>query len=170
MLSSCKLIFISFLVFAFASCEQVKEVELIETDYGMTYPADYVLDETGENGTTFFLKIPSKDSNTDFVSNINLMVQDLEGLNLDLDGFVAMTEGQMKGVGEIIQTKRMKVDKTEFHSLIFEGNINGFDLKFLQYDYVKDNKAYVLTYTAKKDEFDKHFTQAKKVMDSFYFN
>lgn len=165
-----KCILIAFLFFSLVSCQTVKQKELERADYGISYPENYLFDEAGENGTSFVLKIPNTVPTADFVSNINLIVQDLDGLNLDLKGFVALTESQVKAVGQLINSKQMKVDKTTFHSLMFEGNINGADLKFLQYDYVKDNKAYVLTYTAKKDEFDKDFTEAKRVMDSFYLN
>ena len=74
-----------------------------------------------------------ENSQDNFVENINLIIQNLEGLNVDLNKFVAITEGQISASGELIRSKRIIVNGNECHSIIYEVTFNGFNLMFLQY-------------------------------------
>jgi hypothetical protein len=44
------------------------------------------------------------------------------------------------------------------------------DLKFLQYDFVKENKAYVLTFSSKPNDFKTNLKVFEPVMKSFRLN
>lgn len=140
---------------------------LDKKDYSIAYHAEFLVDETGSRGPALVFQIPDEDSADHFSSNINLVIQDLSTLDYDLDKFVELTENQVKSVLTVLETKRVKDEGKEFHSLIFEGTLNGLDLKFLQYDFVKNKRAYVLTYIARTDQFDKNLPEVKKTMDSF---
>jgi len=140
---------------------------LDKKEYSIDYNASFLLDETGSRGPALVFQIPAEDHDLGFSSNINLVIQDLSTLDYDLDKFVELTENQIKTVLNLVESKRVKNEGKEFQTLIFEGTLNGLDLKFLQYDYVKNKRAYVLTYTAKSDDFDKYLPDVKKTMDSF---
>ena len=68
---------------------------------------------------------------------------------------------------DIVGFSRKNIDEFIDDIDIFEGNFNGLDLKFLQYDFVKDDKAYVLTFSAKRNEFENYQKGTQKVMNSF---
>lgn len=140
--------------------------EINRNGYSIVYDSDFRLDESGRNGVDFYLFMPMNHQN-DFGENINLMIQNLETLKYDLDQFVALSENQIKASGKLIESVRKKSGEQEFHMIIFEGNFNGLDLKFLQYDFVKDDKAYVLTFSAKRNDFENNLKKAEKVMNSF---
>ncbi|MHC0442118.1 PsbP-related protein [Flavobacterium sp. 3-210] len=91
----------------------------------------------------------------------------METLNIDLNKFVEISEKQINTYGKLIESKRNKIGQNEFHLFLYEAKMNGFELKFLQYDFVKNNKAYILTYTGKKDDFEKFKNQMEKIMQSF---
>ncbi len=139
-------------------------------DYFMFYKSNLELDESGKNGSTFFLFTKKTNSNDNFVENLNLVIQNLEGMNIDLNKFVAISDSQIKTNGNLIESKRILGKKQEYQRYIFEGKMNNFDLKFLQYDFVKNNKAYILTYTAKKEDFEKYLPQMQESMNSFTLN
>ncbi|MFM7017887.1 hypothetical protein [Flavobacterium sp.] len=138
--------------------------------YSISYPSTLRLDETGKNSTEFSLYTEKKDANDNFIENINLMIQDLKGLNIDLNKFVELTENQIANAGKLISNERIKKNNIEYQVMIYEAKMRGFDLKFLQYDFVKNEKAYFITYSAKKDEFDDYFKQMQEIMNSFKFN
>lgn len=144
---------------------KIKEIN--RDEYSIFYDSILRLDETGNNGVEFYLFTEKEDSKDDFVENINLMIQNLEGLNIDLNKFVAITEDQILANGELIRSKRIIVNGNECHSITYEGIFNGFHLMFLQYNIVKKNKAYVLTYTAKRKDFEKYFNEMELIMKSF---
>lgn len=141
-------------------------LEFRAKDYSIAYDSQFRLDVSGKNGCEFYLFVPRSKAG-EFEENINLIIQNLGVLRYDLNRFVTLSEQQIKASGRLIESKRGNVDGQAFHILIFEATINGLPLKFLQYDFVKDDKAYVLTFTSKKEQFNQSLPRAEKVMNSF---
>ena len=144
--------------------------EINRNGYQIFYNSNLRLDESGKNATEFYLFTQKESSEDNFAENVNLMIQNLETLNIDLNKFVEISENQIKTYGKLIESKRSKINQNECHIFIYEGLMNDFELKFLQYDFVKNNKAYILTYTSKKTDFEKFYIQMEKVMKSFKIN
>ncbi|MGB3608104.1 hypothetical protein [Psychroserpens sp.] len=165
-----KFLLIILTVFQFSSCQSNKKEETKEIDkngYTLTYTSDLKLDESGKQGSEFLLFTKKINANDNFVENINLIIQNLENLNLDLNKFVEITENQIKANGNLISSERIKINNSEFQKLIYSAHLNNFDLKFIQYDFVKNNNAYILTFTAKEDEFEKYSSDMEKIMKTF---
>ena len=55
----------------------------------------------------------------------------------------------------------------DYHEVVYQGDQNGQQLQFLQHYYVINEKAFVLTYTAEKTDFDRYLEESRKIMDSF---
>lgn len=140
--------------------------EISRKGFSIQYDSSFRLDESGQNGTEFYLFTPTSPGD-DFSENINLMIQNLGVLKYDLNQFIVLSEKQITASGKLVESIRKKENGQEYHVLVFEAQMNGFDLKFLQYDYVKNDKAYVLTYTAKREEFENYRKEMEKVMNSF---
>jgi serine/threonine-protein kinase len=162
---------LSFLIvsqFIFCQINQKKETSILnKTEFKISYTSDLKLDESGKNGLIFLLLTEKSDSEDNFAENINLIKQDLDKLNLNLDKYVEITEKQITEKGKLIESKRLKKYGLEYQRLVYEAFLNNFDLKFLQYDFVKNNKAYILTFSAKKEEFDKYLKSMEEIMKSF---
>jgi hypothetical protein len=141
--------------------------EINRNGYKIFYSDNLRLDESGRNGSEFYLFTQKENEQDNFADNLNLMIQNLETLNIDLNKFVELTEAQINEKGKIIDSKRVKNNGNELHILIYESTINGFELKFMQYDFVKNNKAYFLTYSAKREDFEKYLPEMENVMKSF---
>jgi hypothetical protein len=163
------------LLFHFTSCQNASNKENIESNealqnkknYTIDYDSSFTLDESKKNGTEFYLFSNKIKPQPDFVANLNLMIQNLEGLNYNLDQFIALSEKQIKPDGKLLSSERIKTVTSEYHVLLFEANFNGMDLKFLQYDFVKADKAYVLTFSSKSNDFDSNLIIFEKVLNSF---
>ncbi len=52
------------------------------------------------------------------------------------------------------------------HFLVYEGRQAQLKLKFYQAYTIKDNKAYLMTYTAEPESYDKFLNDAKLIIDS----
>lgn len=148
------------------SCQSNSKTLLEREDYSISYEKDYEMSESGKNGIDFYIGL-SLDKNQNFTNNINLLVQDLSETGLDLKKFVDLTESQIKSSGQLITSERKNRNGAEYQSIVFEANFGKGDLKFLQYDFVQDNKAYILTYTATVGTFEEDLSKAQEVMDSF---
>jgi hypothetical protein len=160
-----KLSLLLLISFQFINSQNKKEIN--RNGYQIYYNDNLRLDETGRNGSEFYLFTQKDNSEDNFAENLNLMTQNLETLNIDLNKFVELTEIQLKENGKLIESRRDIANGNEYHILIYEATMNGMELKFLQYDFVKNNRAYFLTYTAKKADFDKYLLEMESVMKSF---
>ena len=52
------------------------------------------------------------------------------------------------------------------HFLVYKGRQSQLELKFYQAYTIKDNKAYLITYTAESESYDKFLNEAKLIIDS----
>ena len=144
---------------------------LEQSNYVIQYPDDgFELNISGQMGMSFILFSKQNTPNGTFRENINLLIQDLKGLNISLDDFVNVSENQIKTLitdGKLIESKRFIKDNSEFHELIYTGKQGLFNLKWKQYFTIKSEKAYVLTLTTRVEQFDNYISVGTKIMDSF---
>lgn len=165
---------LSFLLILFICIFQIKaqsnQKTLKGNDFQINYPDQWEVNQSGLMGSIFFIFSPLDDSTDKFRENINLVKQDLSGIKMSLDDFVILSEKQLKTIitdVKIIQSKRITKNNNEHHLIILEGKQGFFHLKTMQYYWIKNNKAYILTFTAEIDKFDSYFSKAKKIMASF---
>jgi len=143
---------------------------LIDDKFEIKYPSDWDVDKNGQMGTSFFLFSPLSDESDKFKENVNLLIQDLTGHNLTLDQFVELSNNQIKTMvtdGQIILSDRITDDEIEYQKIIYSGKQGIFDLKFEQFYWVLDDKAYVLTLTCENSQFNKYQKIGEEILNSF---
>ena len=99
-----------------------------------------------------------------------MLVQNLPDSRITLDKFVEISIQQIKRYiteAKIIENKRIHGKNADYHKIIYTGKHGKLLLKYMQYIWVIDNKAYILTFTAEEKSFDKFFETAKRIMASF---
>lgn len=141
-----------------------------DNTYSINYPDNWVLNTSGQMGSSFILFTPLSSKQDQFRENVNLIIQDLTGHNLDLDKYVALSENQIKTMvtnGEIIESKRITTGNLDYQKVIYTGKQGLFNLKFEQYFWVIGNKAFILTFTCEESQFDNYQATAEKIMNSF---
>ncbi len=165
---------IIFLTLNLSAYEQTEDWNTIKKNsYSIDYPKDWEINESGQMGTSFILFSPLTSQKDQFKENVNLLVQDLTGYNLDLDGYVEISEGQIKTMitnGKIIESTRVTEQTLDFHRVIYTGKQGNFNLKFEQYYWVVGDKAFVLTLTCEESQFDDYKLTGEKILNSFKLN
>ncbi|AWH86128.1 hypothetical protein HYN59_13860 [Flavobacterium album] len=144
---------------------QTLDKNIIKSDYSINYSSNWKLDETGRNGSDFILI--SSTFTGKFRNNINLLIQNLKGTNLNLDTFTELSKNQINSKGKLITSRKKSANGKEFQELTFEVSIPDYNVKFLQYYFLKNEKAYILTFTALNSEFDNLLPEVIQIMDSF---
>ncbi|XLS29851.1 hypothetical protein ACJD0Z_03275 [Flavobacteriaceae bacterium M23B6Z8] len=138
--------------------------------YQISYPENWQIDQSGSRGTAFIIYMPSPGEVAGFKDNINLMVQDLTGYDLDLQGFTDLSlkqlEQMIKGV-EVVSNDRKNDGNHDYQRLVFSSFQAGFDLKFEQRYWVIGKKAYVLTVTYLQKNASAQEPIIEKVFDTF---
>jgi hypothetical protein len=143
---------------------------LDQSNYTIQYPSTWELNQSGQMGTSFVLFSPLESDKDKFKENVNLLIQDLTGQNIDLDKYTEISEGQIKTMitnSALMESKRIKNGKDEYHKIIYSGDQGIFHLQFEQYYWVINDKAFVLTFTSEKDKFADFREIGEKILNSF---
>jgi len=141
--------------------------KLDKSEYSIQYPKDWTLDISGTGGTVFMMT-SKLDSDTDQVTqNVNGVIENLPE-KIDLDAYAKAALDQIKTVyPTILEKEKVKSENGDFYKVIFSGQQNGMELKLEQHYRIKNNKAYVITFTSSIDDFDKDKEIGEKIMSSF---
>jgi hypothetical protein len=138
--------------------------------YTIEYPADWDLDQSGKMGTQFLILAPLTEAKDQFRENVNLHIQDLTGQNLDMDRYVSLSENQITTLmanGHILESSRHNHKDHEYHKMSYSGNHGTYKLQFLQYYWIINQKAYILTLTCEHQEFEEYKTTGEQMVNSF---
>jgi len=160
---------ISLLIFALVTLnhsELLNEWKTLKSSaYSITYPDDWSLDESGIAGTKLMIFGPVIQGQS-FRNNLNLIIQDLSGMGINLDKYVEISVGQIKQyiTGAEIHYSQTKNSR---HEIIYSGKNGDLSLKWRQYYWVKDDKAYILTFTADAKSYEGQMKLVHQMMDSF---
>lgn len=134
----------------------------ISGKYSISIPEDWSFSESNP-GTEFIVKSPlSTKPNDMFAENVNLMVQEVG--NMTMDEYMNLTKQQFLGMN--VSDLRI-VDVKGKKELEYSFKYAGSELKVLQYLWLENRKAYILTYTDMKDAYGMHIKLGRKVLDSF---
>jgi len=143
---------------------------LNNSEFSINYPKNWELNSSGQMGTRFIIFSQLTDKNDQFKENVNLIIQDLTGYDFDLNKYVELSENQIKTMiteSNILINERITKNKKEYQKIIYTGRQGVYDLKFIQYYWLENNKAYVLTFTAEVNEFTKFKKTSENILNSF---
>lgn len=138
--------------------------------YSIQYPSSWNLNQNGQMGTSFIILSPKESEQDKFSENVNLIIQDLTGKDIDLDKYTKISEEQVKTLltnSVIIESKSFKKDNAEYRKFIYTADQGIFHLKTEQYYWVVKEKAYVLTFTSEQNKYVDYVEIGEKIMNSF---
>src|SRR5260221_6358570 len=135
---------------------------LKNSEFLIKYLGQWELNQSGISGTNFILFAPNQSPT--FRDNLNLIIQDLKGQNIDLNKLTEISVGQIKQY--ITNSKILQSETTTKHKIIYTGRQGQLNLKLDQYYWLNNEKAYVLTFTADQNSFDKQIEIVNSIMDS----
>lgn len=161
-----KTLFIITFLFSFISFSQ--NVRTIKTsEYEISFPENLKFDDSKTRNIEVIIYMEKENEKDLFIENINLIIQDLKDYQIDLNEYVKITETQVNENGKLIESKRISLNGTETQVMIYEAKPTGRALKFYQYILVKNEKAFVLTYSAEVENFELYFQEINKIFNSF---
>jgi hypothetical protein len=164
------IILILFPVIAFSQDEEIIKFE--KDNFSIEYPATWILNNTGEHGTEFFLHPKQSESSNVFTENINLIKSRPNASNITIEDYQVIAEKQVFGM-----MTQAKINKSEiidrhgykFYKLIAEGYSNNYKFKTAIYSWFKDNQIYTLSFVTLYETFENNHIESFKIMDSFKF-
>jgi len=138
--------------------------------YTISYPDNWVLNNTLQPLAKLFIFSDKEDDNDNFRENINLLIRRLPDSSIDLNKFVEATETEVRDLitnSVMMTNERSRNANGEFQHMIYSGDQGEFKLQFEQYYWIKNGEAIILTFTAEQSKYDKYQATSKQILDSF---
>jgi len=163
---------VSLFIFLCTVCAFAQAVKIYKSavfGYRLEYPSDFKVKTMG-SATVFSSSIADK--TFAFSPSVNIVTIDLGQSPADPDVFYKQSkEALQKSLGNVdfIEDKKDKLSGVEAYRLVYISTQKKADFKFLQLICIRDNRAYVLTYTALQEQYDKLLKTAQAVIKSFEF-
>jgi hypothetical protein len=138
-------------------------------DFSIQFPLNWKLVTQINPQAVFVITSPITSDDNKFAENVNLITQNLKGMDMDLETYINLNKEAIVTIpnAEIFESKKEKREGKEYHILIFKGNMDNMDLKVRQLYAIKNEVAYVLTFTVLEKEFTKHEKIGAEILDSF---
>lgn len=140
---------------------------------GVKYPQSWTRIDTLDpiTGSLATFMSPVQANNSDiFQENIRLIVQNLAGKNVTLEEYTKTSINEIKLFSpdaEIIEQRNTQLANEPAHQVVYSGKEEGYTLKHLQIWTIKDNKVYIITYTAEINKYSEYLRTVQKMINSF---
>lgn len=155
----------------FLSFSQPGKQTLARNGYQLQYPTTWRIDTTGIMGAELFVFSPLTDTADKFSENVNLLIQDLKGQQIDLKAYKQISDEQFAQVtdGKVEESEIIKAGTKEYFRATYSMTQQNLQLKVTSICYIKNEKAYLVTYTALADTYEQYKKIAEEVLASFSF-
>jgi hypothetical protein len=161
-----------FITFSFYCCSQSNKAETVisKDNFTIEYPKPWRLDTSKIMGTEFIAFSPLEDSADKFSENVNVIIQNLSGQNIDLEKYKQITEQQITTImtdGKVFESSIVKTNKNNYFKIVYAMTQNERRLKFISVCFIKDDKAYLATFTCELDKYDSYKKIGEEILNSF---
>lgn len=160
-----RIYFVVFVVLVLACNQKESLVDFEKEDFIVSYPVSLSITEEGEGGTVFILRTSKEGEDDSFIENINLVKSSIG--NFSFEALTSKAISDIKGVADIVENKRIKINGSDCLRIIFKLSEEGKKMKVIQHFFVNKKKAYVMTFISEEGKFNKFFDEANSVLMSF---
>lgn len=135
------------------------------------YASDWEINENGMQYIAAFLS-PVENENDTFRENINIIIEDISSYDFNNETFNDYTLEQLINCipdCEIISNKKFNLSKDTVYETVYVGNCNLLELKWKSIYFVKNKKAYTITFSADKNKYDKYIPYFTQFIQDFKY-
>ena len=138
--------------------------------FWMNYPEDWELEAKEEDGLKFSIFTPLDGETDMFRENMNMTTEALPNSSITLSYYI---ESAMEMIEQsipelkVLENKTVKGKYGDYQKVVYSGNYGGMNLHWKQFVQIKGSTAYVTSFTALSETFDKFDAISEKTMSSF---
>lgn len=139
-------------------------------NYKIQYPKDWRLDTSKAMGTELFLFSPLENDTDKFSENVNIIIQDLGGQNIDLEKYKKITDRQITEIAtdsKVYESLITEIDNKEYFKITYAMTQGKFRLKITSLCFIKNDKAYLATFGSEFDKYDQYKKIGEEILSSF---
>ena len=141
-----------------------------KNDFKISYPSAWRVDTPGTMNSKVFFFSPADGPDDKFSDNLNVMIQSLGGQPIDIQKYKEISEQQIKVMfsdGKMEESKVVNANGREEYHLSYEFSQGIFRLKVLAICFIKNDNAYLATFTSEASKFDRYRPTAEKMLETF---
>jgi len=139
-------------------------------NYKLQYPASWTLDTSKSFGPAIFFFSPPENADDKFREDVNVVIQDLRGEDINLARYKEITDKQVKDLasdGEILESSILRKNSQEFYRITYLMSQGKFRVKITSVCFIQNEKAYLSTFSAEVDKYDAYKKTAEQILASF---
>jgi hypothetical protein len=147
--------------------QQAKVYKNRALGYSLEYPADFTVKVIG-SATVFSSAVA--DRIFAFSPSVNVVAVELGGAPADLEVFYKQSKDALERslvTVKFLEDKKDKLAGIDAYRLVYTSRQKKADFKFMQVMCIRNNRAYVVTYTALQEQYDKLLKTAQAIVKSF---
>ena len=148
---------------------ELSQYENLDRGFRVSYPQTWSKqnrDDFIATGIVFFS--PLENDSDSFQEQVSVLVEDLPSQQ-------SLSEYTEQSVAEIKQLSDPNIDAAipitlgteEGRQIVYQGEVNGSPVQRMQSWSLKGNRAYIITYTAKPDDYDTYLPMVDEIIESF---
>lgn len=141
------------------------------SDTALKFSIKYPETWTKQSNPNIMVFLSPKENVMDmFQENVNVILQDLSRQLMTMEQYTGVTKKQVSdnfGAASILSLKDVTIAGQPAKELLYNMNYQGKKLKVKQCWIIKNNKAYLLTYTAEPEQYNKYKNIAVEMTNSF---
>jgi len=144
-------------------------IKVDRPDYTLSFSKEWE-NAPNKNPTIDLLITAQPDGKMDrFSENINILIQPV-GDTMNLEQFGDLTKNQLGTMvpgSELTDSKVSKKNGIDCLQMEYKAPMNGLKLHFVQDVYMKNNKVYIVTFSAEESSYQAYKSMAQKVLNTF---
>ncbi len=140
--------------------------------YSINYPENWTLDASKQKADAILFFSPLDNANDNFSENVNVIEQNLAGQNIDLPRYKQITESQISALqtsGKLISSTIEKSSNGSRYYVEYLMTTQGNNVHIKSLCYMKNEMAYLITFTTKTETFDRYNKIGSEIIESFKF-
>ncbi|CAN5136457.1 hypothetical protein BH09BAC1_BH09BAC1_01070 [soil metagenome] len=145
--------------------------ENYQLKYTVYYPNGWKLSNQGNPDLLFYVSSPKTGEHDHIQENVNLLSQ---VVSPETDLATYANEVEKKAGNQLVNLKKTASTEVEFKGFpaifsTYEAQVNEIRVKWEQYTWLKDDRAYILTYSGDISQFEVYRGLATEIIESFRF-
>ncbi len=141
-------------------CQDLMEIKI--GSYSIAVPSGWTAVYT-DSTTIFTLYSPVEEEVDDFQENVNLVTEDLPS-RYTVKAYLKAAQGAIQ---QLYDDFELQESGDNYH--IFSGSLNETMVMQMQFVAIKNNVAYIVTYTSSPESFNRYLKTFKDIQKTFKF-
>jgi serine/threonine-protein kinase len=142
-------------------------------NFELNYPAEWTLNTEGQFGTKLILFAPADKTGKDFRENLTVLTENISDPSVKLDKYVALSEkmiNKLMSDVNFVTNEASLINGVQFHTFVYTARQGQVRTKITQYFTLKDNVAYIITFSTTPDSYDAYKEIGTRIINTFRFH